>query len=106
MAATIITADNFEAFTTQGPAIVEFWAPWCTYCRRLTGIIDKLSTAYEGKIAIGQVNIDDHPSLAERFTIDTIPTLLLFQNGKEGKPIVAPGSKADIEAWLAEQGAI
>lgn len=106
MATTIITTDNFETLTKQGPTIVEFWAPWCVYCRRLTAIIDKISTAYEGRITVGQVNIDDYPALAEQFSVDTVPTFLLFQNGQAGKPLVAPGSKADIEAWITEQGAL
>lgn len=106
MMVTVITTDNFEELTKQGPAIVEFWAPWCTYCRRLTAIIDKLAASYEGRIAVGKVNIDDYPALAERFTVDTIPTFLLFRDGQAGKPLVAPGSKAEIEAWLTEQDAV
>lgn len=106
MAAINITSENFEILTKQGPTIVEFWAPWCVYCRRLTAVIDKLSTAYEGRITVAQVNIDDLPALAQQFSIDTVPTFLLFRNGQAGKPLVAPGSKAEIEAWLTEQGAL
>ena len=100
-----LTKENF-AQETKAPALVEFWAPWCVYCRRLANVMDKLPDAYQGRITVGQVNIDDEPALAQRFSIDTIPTFLLFRDGQPGGPLVAPGSKSEIDAWLSAQGAL
>ncbi|MDO4271040.1 MAG: thioredoxin family protein [Eubacteriales bacterium] len=100
-----ITNENYEAMVEQAkqPVLVEFWAPWCTYCRRIAGVVAKLPDAYEGRAAVGQVNIDEEPELARKFGVDTIPTLLLMKDGQPGAPLVAPGSKADIDAWMEAQ---
>lgn len=104
MAIQKITQENFAGAVAAAdhPILVEFWAPWCVYCRRLSAVVDKL--AGEGKVAVGQVNIDEQPSLAAQFSIDTIPTFLLFRDGNPGPALIAPDSKAAIEAWLSEQG--
>ncbi len=84
------------------PVLVEFWAPWCVYCRRLGPVVQKLSE--NQSLAFGQVNIDEQPGLAQQFSVDTIPTFLLFRDGAPGPALIAPDSKAAIDAWLREQG--
>lgn len=82
--------------------LVEFWAPWCVYCRRIGPAMDKLSAQYADELVVGQVNIDDEPLLAHQEDIEVIPTLILYQNGKALGSIVAPESKARIEEFIQE----
>ena len=91
-----------EVLEGKGPALVEFWAPWCVYCRRIAPAMEKVVAQYEDKVQIGQVNIDDFPALAEAEEIELVPTFCLYQNGKRVASMVAPGSKAAIDSFLAE----
>ena len=105
MAMLHITKENYQELVEQSaqPVLLEFWAPWCTYCRRIAGVVAKLPEAYAGRAAVAQVNIAEQPELAQRFSVDTIPSLILVKNGAAGEKLVAPGSKADIDAWMQAQ---
>jgi len=91
-----------KAMAGDQPVLVEFWAPWCVYCRRILPALEQISQQYAGKIRVGTVNIDDEPLLATREQIEVIPTLILYQNGEALGSIVAPESKAKIDAFLKE----
>ena len=82
--------------------LVEFWAPWCVYCRRIAPALDKIAQQYAGKLMVAKVNIDDEPILAAREQIEVIPTLIIYQNGQALGSIVAPESKARIDAFILE----
>lgn len=101
-----MTEQTFREAMQQAdkPVLVEFWAPWCVYCRRIAPAMEKVVAQYEDKIHIGQVNIDDFPSLAEAEGVELVPTFILYQNGKQLASMVAPGSKAAIDSFLAEHG--
>jgi len=70
--------DNFNNETNNGLKLIEFFAPWCGYCKKQEEELEKMD-----KVWIGQVNADDNPELAIRFGIHSFPTFLLFKNGKE-----------------------
>ena len=99
-----ITKDNFETEVLHSdlPILVDFQAPWCMYCKRLAPVMSKLENELDFRF--GSVNIDDHPELAERYNIDTIPSLILFKGDRISSPLVNPGSAHAIMSWLKEQG--
>ena len=96
-----------EAFRTvlaqsEKPVLVDFWAPWCTYCRRIGPAYDKIAQQYADSIIVGKVNIDEEATLSQQEQIEVIPTLVLYRDGQAVASIVAPESKAMIDQFLEE----
>lgn len=94
----------FQQMAVEGekPVLVEFWAPWCVYCRRIAPALKKVAKEMEDKIRIAQVNIDDVPELAHQERIEVIPTLVIYHKGEALASIVAPESKARIEEFILD----
>lgn len=84
------------------PVLVDFWAPWCGYCRRIAPALESLAAEMEQTLTVAKLNIDKEPAVAEREKIDVIPTLILYREGKRLGSITAPDSKAKIEAFLRQ----
>jgi len=79
-----VTDADFEKSILQStlPVIVDFWAPWCSPCRMVAPILDKLAAEYAGKLIVAKVNTDENPDWATRFGVQGIPTMLFVSNGK------------------------
>ena len=102
MAAININKEQFQSLINgDKPVLVDFWAPWCTYCRRIGPAYEKVAEQYSD-IVVGKINIDEQPQIAQAEQIEVIPTLVLYQGGKAIGSIVAPESKAAIDAFIQE----
>lgn len=103
MSAINMNKAQFEQFMQEEkPVLVDYWAPWCVYCRRIAPAYEKIAEEYGDQLVIGKVNIDEVPQLAEAEKIEVIPTLVLYRSGKVVDSIVAPDSKAAIERFIKE----
>ncbi len=100
----VLTDSNFGSEVAKYPVmLVDFWAPWCGPCRMVSPIVEQLAKEYSGKIAFGKVNVDDNQRIAASFGIQSIPTLILFKDGKAVDIIVGAVPKAQIEMKLKQQ---
>ena len=107
MAAMNMNTNQFNEMMKKDQfLLVDYWAPWCGYCRRIGPAYDKLAQEYGDQLAIAKINIDEEPLLAHQERIEVIPTLVLYRNGMAVDSIVAPESKARIESFLRENGAL
>jgi len=104
MTAKDLNKELFDQYTndTQKPVLIDFWAPWCVYCRRIGPGLNILAEQYNEQLVIGKINIDDEQELAIQEQIEVIPTLVIYQGGRALGSIVAPESKAQIEAFIKE----
>ena len=102
MAEIKITAENFEkeVLQAQEPVLVDFWADWCGPCRMLGPVLEEIARDYEGSLRVGKVNVDEQPELAKLFGIESIPTLLVFQNGRLVNQAVGARPKSGVLALL------
>lgn len=89
-----------EIIAEKKNAIVEYWAPWCTYCRRIGPAFDKVGAEYGEKLIVAKANIDDEPEIASLNDIEVIPTFVFYKDGQAVDQIVAPDSKARIEEFI------
>ncbi|MBD74067.1 MAG: thioredoxin [Rickettsiales bacterium] len=97
-----INNDNFneEVNENKDTLIIDFWAEWCGPCKLLSPIIEELAKEFEGKIYFAKVNLDNNQDLAMKFSIRSIPTLLLFKKGQLKDTKVGLLSKSDLKDWI------
>lgn len=99
--AQAITDGNFAEFVQNNTvAMIDCWAPWCGPCRMLSPVVDELAQEFEGKAAIGKLNVDENQQVCEQFGIMSIPTLLLFKNGELVDRLTGAHPKTTIQSKL------
>ena len=101
MAAVNLNNQQFnQAMNEKKVILVDYWAPWCSYCRRIAPAYEKIAEEQGGRLIVAKVNIDEEPLLAQQQNIEVIPTLILYKDGKLVDSVVAPTSKAAIETFI------
>lgn len=97
-----LTKQNFEneVIKSDKPVLVDFWATWCGPCRMIAPVIAEIAEEADGKFKVGKVNVDEESELASMFRIMSIPTLMVFKDGKPVNTVVGLRSKADLLAML------
>ena len=103
MAARNINTKEFQELLNGNKAVlVDYWAPWCGYCRRIGPAYELIADQFDAEVEIVKINIDEEAELANAEAIEVIPTLVMYKGGKAVNSIVAPESKAMIESFIWE----
>ena len=98
----VFTDQNFEEEVLESkiPVLVDFWAAWCGPCQMMEPVIEEIAKELEGKAKVGKLNVDENPKIAEKYGIMSIPTLILFREGKAVKTLVGFRNKEEILNYL------
>jgi len=93
-------ADFEQAIQGDTPILVDFWAAWCAPCRMIAPVLEELAGAYGGRARVAKVNVDENGAIAQRFGIQSIPTLMLFKNGEVADKVVGVAPKEALTRLL------
>ena len=102
MAKNINNQEYQNLMQGEKPVLVDFWAPWCGYCRRIGPAYDRIAEQFANEVEVVKINIVEEPMIARDEHIEVIPTLVLYRGGEVLGSIVAPESKAMIESFIRE----
>jgi len=97
------TSFETDVLKSGVPVLVDYWAEWCGPCRMIAPILDEVSAAYEGKLQIAKMNVDENREVPAKFGIRGIPTLMLFKDGQLAATKVGALSKAQLTAFIDQQ---
>lgn len=97
-----IDDSNFEQIVLQSevPILVDFWAPWCRPCLMVAPILDELAEEYSGRVTFARLDVDQNPKIASRYSIMSIPTMLIFKKGEPVSQIVGFKPKQELKRSL------
>jgi thioredoxin 1 len=103
-ATKVVTDETFDTEVLQSskPVIVDYWAEWCGPCRMVSPVLEEIASEHSDKIDVVKLNIDENPTVSQRYQIMAIPTMSVFQNGQVVKQIVGAKPKAALLRELAE----
>lgn len=95
-----LTDTTFDQGVEEGLVFVDFWAEWCGPCKMLTPVLEELADELEGKVTIAKLNIEENPMKAQEFQVQSIPTMILFENGKPVEKVMGFQPKANLLQYL------
>lgn len=98
----VVDEKNFDEVVVESklPVLVDFWAPWCSPCQAIAPIVDELAEEYTGKVNFAKLNVDEAPGIPQRYGIHSIPTLIVFKEGKPMQQVVGMKPKKDLKEVL------
>jgi thioredoxin 1 len=104
MSTVKVTDANFksEVVESSGPIVVDFWAEWCGPCKMIGPALEEIAKEMQGKVTIGKLNVDENPGVASTYGIRSIPTLMLFKDGKMASSKVGAAPKSELKKWIGE----
>jgi thioredoxin 1 len=88
-----VTSENFENLISKGVTLVDFWAPWCGPCRMQGPIVERVAATLGDKAVVSKINVDEEQAPAQKFSVTSIPTLIIFKDGKPAKQFVGVQSE-------------
>src|SRR5689334_24916756 len=94
------TAFDQDVLNSEVPVLVDFWAPWCGPCRAMSPAVDAVAEKFSTEATVVKVNVDENPSVSARYNVRGIPTLILFEGGKESKRLVGLQSEGQIAGLI------
>lgn len=97
-----LTSSNFADETAKGVVLVDFWATWCVPCRAMAPVVDEIASQTKGKLKVGKVDIDANGTIANKFSINAIPTVIIFKDGQVMETLVGVQSKAALVNALSK----
>lgn len=97
-----VSDSDFDKSILQSdkPAFVDFWAPWCGPCRIIGPVVEDLAPSYEGKALIAKINVDENPETAQKYQVSSIPTLLMFKDGKVVDRALGALPRTELEKFI------
>ena len=98
-----LTASNFDETISSGVVLVDFWATWCKPCRTQAPVIEEIQKEMSAKIKVGKIDIDKSPDIADRFGIESIPTMIIFKDGKLAEQFVGITAKEKLTEAINKQ---